>query len=246
MTPSGSGVSLDELAARYDLPNRAVDRLRNLGAMLADDPLAPTTIREPARIRDDHLADALVALELPPVRAATRIADLGAGAGIPGLPLAVALPDAAVWLVDSASRKCQFIERAIERLGLKNAHVIRARAESWADGRDRVDLVTARALAPLDVVAEYAAPLLEVGGTLVVWRGKREPQAERAGEIAANKLGLVAAEPVRVWPYPAAAHRYLHPMSKVLATPPGFPRRPGMARKHPLGAVAAASDRARR
>jgi 16S rRNA (guanine527-N7)-methyltransferase len=246
MTSPHFAVSLDELAARYGLTGVAVDRLRTLGEMLAGDPLAPTTVREPSRIRDDHLADSLVALELERVRTAPTIADLGSGAGIPGLPLAIALPDTEVWLVESNARKCQFIERAAALMRLENVHVVNARAETWAEGRSRLQLVTARALAPLDVVAEYAAPLLAVGGALVAWRGKREPEVETDGALAAGILGLSVDTPLQVWPYDGAEHRYLHVLSKVMETPARFPRRVGVARKRPLGAVRGTSDREHR
>jgi 16S rRNA (guanine527-N7)-methyltransferase len=237
VTPQGFGASLDELAGRYRLDADAVARLRMFGAMLADDPLAPTTVREPERIRDDHFADSLVASELVRVRTAAAIADLGSGAGLPGLPLAIALPDTEVWLVESNRRKCEFIERARVLMRLENAHVVNGRAEAWSDGRSRMDLVTARALASLDVVAEYAAPLLTIGGALVVWRGKRERQVEADGTAAARILGFSVKEPLRVRPYDGAEHRYLHVMSKVMETPARFPRRAGMARKRPLGAA---------
>jgi 16S rRNA (guanine527-N7)-methyltransferase len=85
------------------------------------------------------------------------------------------------------------------------------------------------------VVAEYAAPLLRVGGRLVAWRGRRDPADEAAGARAALQLGLEAREPVAVRPYPAAEHRHLHVMVKTGETPAKFPRRPGVARKRPLG-----------
>jgi 16S rRNA (guanine527-N7)-methyltransferase len=238
--------SLDAVAVRYDLSEGTIDRLRILGHLLATDPLAPTTVREPERIRDDHLADSLVALELSCVRAANSIADLGSGAGVPGLPLAIVRPDAEVWLVESNGRKCRFIERAVELLDVGNAHVAHARAETWPDGLGRFDLITARALAPLDVVAEYAAPLLTLGGALVAWRGKREPQVENDAAIAAEILGLSVPESTRVRPYDGAENRYLHVMSKVMETPARFPRRAGVARKRPLGARATESDREHR
>jgi 16S rRNA (guanine527-N7)-methyltransferase len=237
VTPQRFDVSLDGLADRYRLDAAAVARLRTFGAMLAGDPLAPTTVRQPERIRDDHFADSLVALELARVWTAPRIADLGSGAGIPGLPLAIALPNTEVWLVESNGRKCEFIERAAALMRLENAHVVNARVEAWPEGRSRIDLVTARALASLDVVAEYAAPLLTIGGALVVWRGRREPQVEAKGTAAAGILGFSVDEPLRVRPYDGAEHRYLHVMSKVMETPARFPRRAGMARKRPLGAA---------
>jgi 16S rRNA (guanine527-N7)-methyltransferase len=229
------GPSLGGLAERYGLDAEAVRRLRLFGSLLVHDNLAPTTVRAPARVRDDHLADALVGLEVPQIRAAAAVADLGAGAGIPGVPLAITLPVARVTLVEGNNRKCEFIARAIKLLGLENAHVVHARAETWTDGVGDCDVVTARALGPLDVLAEYAAPLLRLGGVLVAWRGRREPEAEADGARAAEILGLDVHDPVRVSPYKGAEHRYLHVMTKVKETPPRFPRRDGVARKRPLG-----------
>jgi 16S rRNA (guanine527-N7)-methyltransferase len=228
---------IDALACRYGLDQAAERRLAMLLQALTNDPLAPTSIRDPVRILEDHLADSLVALEILDVRRASQIADVGAGAGLPGLPLAIALPTARTHLVESNSRKCRFIAKVAEACALSNAIVVHARAEQWADGLGRFDLVTARALAPLPVVAEYAAPLLRVGGMLVAWRGRRDAADEAAGRAAARELGLEMGEIVRVEPYPGAVNRHLQPMVKVAETPSRFPRRPGMARKRPLGAA---------
>jgi 16S rRNA (guanine527-N7)-methyltransferase len=192
-------------------------------------------VREPQRVRDDHLADALVALELSVVRNASRLADLGSGAGIPGLPLAIAVPETQVTLIEGNGRKCEFMRAAVEATGARNVEVIHGRAESWLEGLGTQDVVTARALAPLDVVAEYAAPLLRIGGALVAWRGQREPQVEADALRAAGVLGLSVEPPVRVEPYNGATNRHLHLMLKVRETPTRFPRRDGVARKRPLG-----------
>jgi 16S rRNA (guanine527-N7)-methyltransferase len=229
--------ALADLVARFRLSPEVSQRLASLLAMLTEDPHAPTTVREPLTAVRDHLADSLVALELPLVRAAARIADLGAGAGLPGLPLAIALPDAEVTLVEGNRRKCEFLRRAREACGLGNVTVVHARAEEWSDGFGRCDLVTARALAPLAVVAEYAAPLLVDGGALVAWRGRREPADEAAAARAAAELGLQPGEPLAVTPYPGALHRHLHVLVKVAPTAGRFPRRAGMARKRPLGEI---------
>jgi 16S rRNA (guanine527-N7)-methyltransferase len=97
--------------------------------------------------------------------------------------------------------------------------------------------VTARALAALPVVAEYAAPLLRMGGTLVAWKGRPDPAETADAAAAAAALGLEVVEVVRVKPHPAARHRYLHVLRKVAPTPPRFPRRPGAAAKRPLRAA---------
>jgi 16S rRNA (guanine527-N7)-methyltransferase len=223
------------LAWRYGLPAPAPRQLEALLAMLTEDPLAPTTI-DASHAADDHLSDSLVALELQEVRAAATIADLGSGAGLPGLPLAIALREAAVHLVESSKRKCEFLERAVRGCDLGNVEVVHARIEQWTAS---VDLVTARALAPLEVVVEYAAPLLRIGGTLVVWRGQRDPEAEEAAAKAAEIVGIEVGEVRTVHPYPTARNRHLHVMSKVVETPVRFPRRPGFALKRPLGSAKA-------
>jgi 16S rRNA (guanine527-N7)-methyltransferase len=226
---------LGDLVARYALPAGAEDAFAAVLALLASDPEAPTTVTDPAEAIDAHLADSLVALELPGVREARAIADLGAGAGFPGLALAVALPEARVALVESAGRKCVFMARAVEAAGLANVEVVHARAEEWREGLASRDLVTARALAPLPVIAEYAAPLLAEGGALVAWKGRRDPAEEAAGDAAGVELGLSPGEVHEVQPFPEARHRHLHLYSKVGPTPNRFPRRAGMARKRPLG-----------
>ena len=236
--PGLPGAAVDgirALAERYALPDTAARRLTALTRLLVSDPLAPTSVRDPVRVVEDHLADSLVALDLDVVRQASAAADLGSGAGLPGLPLAVALPDTSFCLVESAARKCTFIERAAQVCDAANVRVVNTRVETWREGVERFDLVTARALAPLAVVAEYAAPLLSVGGTLVAWRGRRDAAIESAAAAAAEQLGLQVGEIRPVRPYAGAQHRHLHLMSKVTATPRQFPRRPGIAAKRPLG-----------
>jgi 16S rRNA (guanine527-N7)-methyltransferase len=234
---------LASLAERHALPAAAVERLAALLVAL-DDSHAPTTVRSPEEAVRVHVADSLVALEVPQVRAAREIADLGAGAGFPGLPLAIALPEARVALVESNARKCAFIRAAAEAAGVRNAVAIPERAESWTEGIGRCDVVTARALAPLAVLAEYAAPLLRDGGLLVAWKGRRDAGEERDASAAAEQLGLAVEEVRAVAPFDGAEHRHLHLLRKAAPTPSRFPRRPGMARKRPLGAGSRApSDR---
>lgn len=228
--------SFAALADRYDLPDEAVAQMRALHRLLVEDPLAPTAVRDPRQAIDDHLADSLVGLELEEIRTARDLADLGSGAGLPGLPLAIALPEASVALVEAASRRSAFLERAVAATETTNARVVNTRAESWPDGLGAFDVIVARALAPLPVVVEYAAPLLRVGGALVAWRGRRNPADEAAAARAAGQLGLEPLEIRHMQPFAGAEHRHLHLMSKVTETPSGFPRRPGMALKRPLGA----------
>jgi 16S rRNA (guanine527-N7)-methyltransferase len=227
---------LAELAARYGLPATATDRLALLLDLVADEPSAITSVRDPGRGVDVHVADSLVALELAEVRAARRIADLGSGGGFPGLALAIALPDSRVAVVESAGRKSAFLRSAVERLELVNVEVVNARVEAWRAGLDAHDLVTARALAPLSVLMEYAAPLLRTGGTLVAWKGQRDPAEEADGAAAAAVLGMREPDARPVSPFETAAGRHLYLSSKVSPTPSRYPRREGMARKRPIRA----------
>jgi 16S rRNA (guanine527-N7)-methyltransferase len=227
---------LAALAAQYDLPPAAPAALRALLGVLCGDPTAPTTVREPAVAVDTHVADALVALQLPQVRSAGAIADLGSGAGFPGLVLAAARPDAEVALVESNRRKCAFLERAASRMELGNVVVVSERAECWAAGLGSRDLVTARALAPMPVLVEYAAPLLTAGGALVAWKGRRDGAEEADGAAAAAATGLELAEIVPVRPWCGAERLHLHLYVKVGVTPGRYPRRAGIASKRPLRA----------
>lgn len=227
--------ALRRLVGRFDLDAHAESRLRELLRMVAEDPFAPTRVRDPRDIVDQHLADSLVALEFAPVRTAGTIVDLGSGAGFPGLPLSIARQDARLSLIESSSRRCEFLRRVVARCGLANVSVVNARAESWPEGVGRFELATARAVAELDVVIEYGAPLLAVGGWLVVWRGRRDAEAERRARRASEVLGMRVEAVVRVTPFAGARDRHLHLIVKVRQTPPGFPRRPGAALKRPLG-----------
>jgi 16S rRNA (guanine527-N7)-methyltransferase len=227
---------LAELASRYALPADGAERLDALLALVAAEPSAITSVRDPAEGVEVHVADSLVALELDEVRAALRIADLGSGGGFPGLVLAIALPQARVALVESVARKTAFLARAASELGLVNVAVVTARAETWPAGLGAHDLVTARALAALPVLVEYAAPLLVDGGALVVWKGRVTEAEEADGRAAAAHLGM--SEPVRraVAPFPGSGERSLYLSSKVSLTPARYPRRAGIARKRPIRA----------
>lgn len=230
------GPSLTGLAERYGLSDGQLAQFAQLLDVLAADAHAPTSVREPAQALDVHIADSLVALELDVLRGAGEIADIGAGAGFPGLPLAIALPGSRFRLVESQARKCAFVERAQAVTGIGNAEAVCARVEEWPEGIGSHDVVLARAVAPQPIVLEYAAPLLRLGGGLIDWRGRRDREEERLAIDAAELLGLALDSIRRVEPFAGVRDHHLHVYLKVRETPDRFPRRVGMARKKPLAA----------
>jgi 16S rRNA (guanine527-N7)-methyltransferase len=226
---------LTELAQCHALSTGQRNQLGAIVAELEADAHAPSSVREAGSAVDVHVADSLSALELDVLGEARTAVDIGSGAGFPGLPLAVALPRAQFWLVESQARKCAFLRRVCRTAGIANAEVVCARAEEWEDGRERSDVALARAVGAPALVLEYAAPLLRGGGTLVDWRGRLDADARVSAEKAASELGLEPAGVREAAPFPGTSHLKLYLYLKVRATPERFPRRPGMARKRPLG-----------
>jgi 16S rRNA (guanine527-N7)-methyltransferase len=219
-----------------ELPARAASTLEVLLGLLAE-PDAPVSLASAERAEEVHIADSLSALEFEQLRGAARIADLGSGAGLPGLVLSAALPEARIDLIESIGGKCDFLRAAIERTGLDNTAVVCERSESWAQGsgREAYDAVTARALGRLATVAELASPLLRDGGILLAWKGRREPDEEAELERAASSLAVEPIEVRPVRPYPASRDRHIHLLRKNGPTPNDLPRREGMAAKRPFG-----------
>jgi 16S rRNA (guanine527-N7)-methyltransferase len=184
-----------------------------------------------------HVADSLTGLRVEELRAATRIADIGAGAGFPGLALAAALPDSEVDLVESVRRKCDFMTGAIEAAGIGNARVLNLRSEDLAkaEGREAYDVVTARAVGRLSTLAELASPLLKPNGLLVAWKGKRDTEEEAELGRAAAELAMTPEEILDVGAGAGSKHRHLHLVRKTGPTPASLPRKPGIAKKRPKG-----------
>jgi 16S rRNA (guanine527-N7)-methyltransferase len=239
---SVSRETLDALVARYRLGQAAAGQIERILEALEAEPDPHTTVSEPQAALEVHVADALSGLEVDELARARRIADIGAGAGFPGLALAVALPQAQVDLVEAAGRKTAVADRLIQAGDVSNARSITTRAEEFAavpvavgGGREAYDAVTARAVGPLAVLVEYAAPLLREGGVLVAWKGARDADEEASGAVAADQLGMAVGDVLAARPFASSVNRHLHVFRKVSPTPAGFPRRPGMARKRPLG-----------
>jgi 16S rRNA (guanine527-N7)-methyltransferase len=205
--------------------------------LLARERASVSSITDPERAWKVHVADSLTGLEVPSLRETVKIADIGSGAGFPGLVLAVALPDAQVDLIESVGRKCEFIQRAADAAGLANIRVIHARSEEIAagSGREAYEAVTARAVGRLSTLAELASPLLAENGVLVAWKGKRDPDEETQLENAAEQLAMQPEQILDVGDRAGSKHRHLYAIRKTGPTPADLPRRPGIAKKRPRG-----------
>ncbi len=226
--------------ADLDLPDGFADGVERFVGLLLDANrrLNLTRVVEPAEVGRLHLLDSVSALpRYDAVDAPGPCLDLGSGGGVPGLVLALARPDRRWVLVDSVRKKADALLGFARELGLANVEVLAERAEVLGrdpSHRERYALVTARACASLPVLAEYALPLLAVGGRLLAWKGPISDDELRAGAAASALLG--GEQPV-VIPTGFAAlgdHRFVE-LTKVGPTPPAYPRRPGEPSRRPLG-----------
>jgi 16S rRNA (guanine527-N7)-methyltransferase len=236
--------ALDRVAAAHALGDDQVEALeRYVDLLLGWRRANVTGLTDPVAVVDTLIGDSLALLALPELqgRAGGAWLDLGAGAGIPGVPLAVALPEVRITLLDAVAKKCAFLEEAVGVAGLTGrATVVCARSERHAapgaPGREAYDVVLARAVSEMAVVVELAAPLLASGGLLLASKTRRALEEEGpAAEAAAARCGLAAAPPLPLVASPldegvCAVYR------KVAPAPDWLPRREGMATKRPLGA----------
>ena len=236
-------VALDRLldaeapALRSGLPPGFADAAEHYVRLLleANDRLNLTRVVDPEAVARLHLLDALAALPHLDAAGPHRALDIGTGAGVPGLVLALARPSVRWTLVDSVGKKVHAVRGFLEALGLSSGTAVQARAEDLGRGdlRDTQDLVVARACAPLPVLAEYALPLLRPGGVVLAWKGPIGTAELAAGAAASRLLG---GRPPEVRPTGIAAlgdHRFVL-IPKVTFTPTRYPRRPGEPARRPL------------
>ena len=232
--------TVNGLAAVFGLDEAATAALeRYVDAILAW-PGNVTALRGREEIVATLLGDSLALMQ---VSALSTVAgpwlDLGAGAGVPGIPLAVACPAAELTLLDAAARKCAFLREALVAAGLAGrGRVVCERSEEHAaagrPGREAYGVVLARAVAPLPALVELAAPLLDMGGVLLASKTAAAMDEEGPGaERAAVHCGL-AAQSVQALPRSPLHGAVCAVYEKTGPTPARLPRRPGMAVKRPL------------
>lgn len=198
-----------------------------------------TRITEPDEIVIKHFLDSLSVVlalpdELPP---AFSIIDVGSGAGFPGLPLKIALPDIKLTLLEATRKKTAFLQHIVDILKLNGVAVITARAEEagrHSAHRAKYDLAVARAVAQLPILVEYMLPFVKVGGWVIVQKGQQPGQEIKAATNALEILGGNVDQilPVTVPRLPAARHLVI--IQKIKQTPKQYPRRPGLPAKKPI------------
>lgn len=225
------------MSAAAPLDPQARASLQKVLDLLAVERASVSSVTDPDTAWKVHVQDSLTGLEIPELQASKKVADIGSGAGFPGLALAVALPRAHLDLIESVGRKCEFIRSAIAAGGIVNATAIHARSEEVASGpnRETYDAVTARAVGRLATLAELASPLLRENGVLIAWKGKRDPDEEAQLSRAGDGLAMRWEQVLHVGPYAGSKNRHLHVLRKTGPTPHDLPRRPGMAKKRPRG-----------
>ena len=235
--------ALERVAASYGLDAGQTDALAGYVDLLLGWRRANVTgLADPVAVVDRLIGDSLALLHVPELRRRESGAwlDLGAGAGIPGIPLAVVCPAAAVTLLDAAAKKCAFLEAAVTAAGLTGrVTVVCARSERYAaagqPGRDAHVVVLARAVAELPVLVELAAPLLAVDGVLLASKTRRALEEEgAAAAAAAARCGLVAEPPMPLAASPLD-EAVCAVFRKTAPTADWLPRREGMAAKRRLG-----------
>ena len=224
---------------RFAADQDQVESLLPLLEMLESDPASLSSVTEPGKAVEVHLLDSLSGTLAVELEDAERVVDIGSGAGFPGLPLAVARPRTSFDLVDSVGRKVEFIQRAIDSLGLENARAVKARSEELAragdtGGREAYEVATARAVAPLAALAELASPHLREGGSLIAWKGARDEREEAELASLSTRVAMKMDRVLPVRPFESSRTRHLYVVRKTGETPTDLPRRPGMARKRPL------------
>lgn len=190
-----------------------------------------TAITEPEAVAKLHLLDSLTVLAAADLRG-KRLIDIGCGAGFPGVPLAIACPEAEITLLDSLGKRMNWLEQVLPRLGIR-AECVTARAEeAVSDRRECYDYATSRAVARLNILLELTVPYVKVGGAVLAMKGAaaKEELAECGGAI--RKLGLKL-EDVKEFPIDGASHSVIV-LRKTAPTPKQYPRRYARIKQAPL------------
>lgn len=196
-----------------------------------------TRITEPMEVAAKHFGDSLAVLNSNDFFSECSVVDVGAGAGFPGLPIAIMRPDIRITLMDSLRKRTVFLSEAVQMLELKNVQVVWARAEEMGHNplyRERFDIVLARAVAPLNVLVELCLPLLRTGGLFLAMKGPKAKEELTMAQGAIRKLGgfviSTATDPLPL----VGEVRTLIRIGKKYPMADIYPRKAGVPARQPL------------
>ena len=196
-----------------------------------------TAIRDSESIRTKHFLDSFSCVLAWKTSVPHQLIDVGTGAGFPGIPLKILYPNLKLTLVESVGKKAMFCQHIVRVLGLEQVEVIQARAEDLGQNprhREKYDWAIARAVANLHVLSEYLIPLVRLGGGMLAQKGESGPAEAQSAEEAMKLLGGKFKQLIPVHLPSVAEDRYLVVVEKIAATPPKYPRKPGIPMKQPL------------
>ena len=191
-----------------------------------------TAITAPDQVAKLHLLDSLTVLCCADLKG-KQIVDVGYGAGFPGMPLAIACPEAKITLLDSLAKRMNWLDTVLPQLGVTNARTLTARAEeAVATRREKFDFATSRAVARLNILLELCAPYVRVGGKVLAMKGAAAREELAEAKNAIRRLGLQLEE-VRDFPIDGTSHSVII-LKKVAPTPAQYPRRYAKIKQSPL------------
>ena len=215
------------------LPESRVDTLCAFGRAMVrqNEVMNLTGITDDVGVANLHLLDSLTVLSAADLRGKTLI-DVGCGAGFPGVPLAIACPEAKITLLDSLGKRMKWLESVLPELGVA-AECVTARAEeAVATRRESYDYATSRAVARLNILLELTAPYVKVGGAVLAMKGAAAQEELQECQGAMKKLGLKL-EAVKTFPIDGTSHAIIV-LRKVAPTPKQYPRRFAKIKQAPL------------
>jgi 16S rRNA (guanine527-N7)-methyltransferase len=196
-----------------------------------------TALRDEESIHTKHYLDSFSCVLAWKANPPYRLVDVGTGAGFPGIPLKILYPNLHETQVESVGKKAMFCQHIVRVLGLEGVDVVHARAEDVGQDpqhRESYDWAVARAVAQLSVLSEFLLPLVRVGGMMLAQKGETGPAEAQAAEHAMRMLGGKLKQVMQVNLPRVVDDRYLVLVEKTAATPPKYPRKPGVPAKQPL------------
>ena len=234
-----TGLSVLANKAKLDLSPEQINSLAQHWQLVkqANNSFNITAITDDQIAAEKHYLDCLLAVDQILAIAPKQAVDIGSGGGFPGIVLAIACPDTQWLLLEASAKKAAFLQQVIEELAINNATVLNDRAETAAhcpDLRAAFDLVTARAVSQLNILVEYALPLLKINGSFLAYKGPNINEEIADATKALELLGGKVAEITEKTLPDSADTRCLVRIVAATACPDKYPRRPGMPEKRPL------------